>query len=239
MNKLACVYRATSNELIEKRPIRPPYFDKRKCWCSFYDSFKNKADIYVLFDGEKSEFSDYIEQFEGVNLQFLYCRSNKGSLLASYNWARQLKNEFLNFQEDDYISLPNACDVLLEGLELSKDKKLIVTVFDHADRYKEGNNDVTWGQDHILLTKSKHWRTCESTCGSIAMIRPYFNDLYDLLVKFNEEGENAAKDREFYRSILKLGFRLISCLPACSSHMVISDMSPIIDWENFSNNIYV
>lgn len=242
VKKLACIYRACGSELDKIKDIRPPFFDKLRCWKSFYDSFgKNEdIDIYVLYDGGEVEdkLNTYIRQFKDVNYSFLYCKSNKGSLLKSYESFEAIKDSCQNvfFCEDDWLFLPNASKVMLETLQHFPDH--FVMPYDCPHRYFKEYGDITYGNDYVFVLSSGYIRTSESLMCSVSMSSELFSKVKDKLIYYCNIGENSPVDREFYREMYKeRNIRVITSLPTQCTHVVYSDLSFFVKWGQFSDNI--
>ncbi|MEK6881178.1 MAG: hypothetical protein AABY22_16275, partial [Nanoarchaeota archaeon] len=91
-------------------------------------------------------------------------------------------------------------------------------------------DDITLGQEYILLGQTGYWRTAESTTNTVAISKEV------LLKTLEEKRQDGNKDRLFFvNCIKKYGLRLITCLPAKSTHVNKYFYSPLIDWEKVNN----
>lgn len=243
MKKLLIIYRAYGGELIPKefKPQRVPYFSKLKTWASFVGGgFYNHPDIdiKVVWDGPENWFSDYIKRYHNLTFIPVDYRSNKGSLNYCFDLFNQEKDNYLfgSIIEEDHWYLPGSAKVLFEGLEAFYPH--FIALADHLDRYKKNNGDIIT-TDNIYITKTKHWRTAESTVFSVSFPMKTFKVFKDKMVEYNNMGENAMHERDFFRYIISKGYRLFTPIPAMSTHMVTSDLSPCIDWEKIVNDMVV
>jgi hypothetical protein len=238
IKKLCILYRACNKELVksEFNQSRPPWFSKFKCWDSFFWSFGNRPDIdiFVLFDGKKEdELARHILLSQIKDIEFIPNIGNKESLIRCYNFLEMYNYmfDYVFFAEDDYLYRPDSDKILIEGLESFGSQGHFITLYDHLNRYLPPNitGDVTTGQDYCLLTKSSHWRTGDSTTGSVAMTKELFNKVKERLIFHN------VHDCAFYREMLGLGHRVFNCIPGRSTHVNQVYASPLIDWEYHSN----
>lgn len=241
MSKLLVLYRACGNESKreEFKPQRVPYFNKLKTWTSFINGgFYNNAnvDIKVIWDGPENLFSDYIKKFQNITFVPVNYKSNKGSLGYCFDVIEQesKKYEFGAIIEEDHYYLPNSCNILFEGLYAFFPH--FIALADHLDRYKLNNGDII-GTDGVFITKSTHWRTAESTVFSVSFPMNTFLKFKNDMVKYNNMGENAMHERDFFRYIISKSYRLFTPIPGMSTHAVTNDLSPCTDWEKFVNSI--
>lgn len=236
MNNLVCLFRACNLEVsIDsiKNISRPNWFSKQKCWLSFYNNFgqKENVNIIVIFDGKpEDELACYIKKFNIKNIVYLNNVGNKESLIYCYNLAEKLDFDYVFFAEDDYLYLPNSYEIMMEGLETFGEIGL-VTLYDHPDRYFS-NQDITKGHDYIFCCKTFHFRTAESTTGTVSMSKNIFNKVKIELINCN------IHDCLFYRNILqKYDIRLFSSIPGILTHVNKFFLSPLINWEKYNNSI--
>jgi hypothetical protein len=231
MKNLLSIYRACGNEIDPStyRSGRPKYFSKFKSWDSFYNSFSPISDVHVVWDGPQNELFEHIQKY-GVKIEIIDSKSNQGSLNQCFLVADKEKGDYENlfFSEDDHFYLPNAGSVLLEGLE--KFYQHFIATGDHPDRYRKNNGDIIQ-VDEIFVTPRSHWRIAESYVFSFGVSAVTFDVFRKALFFYNDSGAGAVRDRDFFRYIITCGYRLFTPIPACSTHMIINDLSPVIDWE--------
>ena len=239
MKKLVILYRACNLEVSTdsiKNISRPNWFSKQRCWLSFYNNFgqKENVNIIVIFDGKpEDELACYIKKFNIKDIIYLNNVGNKESLIYCYNLAEKLDFDYIFFAEDDYLYLPDSYKIMIEGLESFGKQNQFITLYDHRNRYLPPNitGDVTTGHDYCLITKSTHWRSGDSTTGSIAITKGLFNKIKERLLFHN------IHDCAFYREMLNNGYRVFNCIPGKSTHVNHIYASPLIDWEKYNNSI--
>ena len=237
-NKLLIIYRACGKEMDSNsfNQSRPDWFSKKKCWESFYMQFgwEENTDIIVVFDGSPDEeFAKYLNSFDINGIKYLNNIGNKESLIYCYELAKKSEFDYVFFAEDDYLYLPNSYNILIEGLN-SIDG--FITLYGHLNRYLDPKQtgDITFGQDYVLLSQSSFWRSEDSTTGSVAMSKEFFNLVIEDLIKFN------ISDCGFYREqLLKNNRRVFSPLPPKSTHVNKFFSSPLINWQKYNNSIEI
>lgn len=234
--KLAVIYRACPLEYGSNpvKEYRPKDFCKLINFLSIYNNHKQDPyfdiSIHVVFDGEKRQY--IFKDFSDVhNLIFTINRGNLNSYLRCINYASLLnsngiqneKYDLFYFLEDDYLHKPSWSKVLFDGYELAKrDKNTIITLYDHPDRYTR-NDDIDYVMD-IILGNNYHWRTSESTTCTYAVTSEDYSQIFDVAKYYN------INDREFFRNIILWhNFKLITPIPAPSTHLHIPYISPFFD----------
>jgi hypothetical protein len=177
----------------------------------------------MLFDGKNNIVHpriDKIVEFVGG--------SDQKSFNYAWEYARELNienNDLVYFLENDYLHVTGWQDRVLEVFS-TYDINGYVSLYDHLDKYTEMYMDLV---SQIYVTKSSHWRTVPSTCGSFIINKKILNEDYDVHVgyygdhhKFIWLGENRSR-------------LVLTPIPSLSTHCEIEWMSPIIDWSNMLN----
>lgn len=244
MKKLAVIYRGCKSELLphEFKSIRPPFFDKIKCASTLLSgryggfAFDENIDVYVVWDGEECALSSYLKTYPIKNFVHIHEKSNQKSLLKCYELIEQLPHSYFFLTEDDHCYLPGSKEALLEGLEFFGEHH-VIALTDCVHRYVRPEDDITWGNDHILLTPRSHWRTAESAFYSFGLSKKIFNEIKDDLYHYCNIGENAPVDRELFRSLYKKNIRLMNPIPGLSTHVVLGDFTPLINWESYLESV--
>ena len=260
----------TCNSELQKPPQRhgrPDFFCKYKQVTSIINHVykempKGETNLNVIFDGDDSEYLDYIQSFDFINLVRINSKNNNASLMKSYSFADSLDFEFVYFVEDDYLHRKNAGKVLLEGFHwewLMKIKnpqhvdptsytqgKLekfdLITLYDHTARY-QGSGDITFGRDRIAVSPSvaeggkdgyAHWRTMESTTCTWGCSRDTYEKIKGHVKRYG------LQDREFFRFLYTdLKLRLWASIPGFSTHVHEPFMSPLINWSEVADEISI
>lgn len=239
MNELTVIYRAYGGETIPPfKKERPVWFNKKKCWKSFYDSFGGKCKIHLVWDGDENELSEYVSKFVALNK--VNYKGNQESLSYCYDLMASVETPFCANIEDDYLWLPGSYEFLMDALKLGYDP---ITLFDHPDRYSLGTNnwytggtDITQGRDYIGVTNYGYVRTCESTTASFASSKNFILMYKEMFHHYNNIGNGAPEDRKLWRHLSQLNVRLWSSIGGLCTHVSLP-LAPHGDWEGFNNQM--
>jgi len=237
------IYRACSYEMDKSQfnNTRPEWYDKKDCFLSFYQSWTNHLkpeDIHIVFDGsDTEELAKYIQAFKiGSFLAidqkeketFLSAHKGDLALLKSYEVAEKIDFDSVYFIEDDYMHTPDAIKVLDGGLK--NFKNVLFTLYDHPDRYTR-TDDITKGQEQVLVSQDCHWRTAESTTCTFAMTKEVFDFVKNDLRMFKME------DRDLWRYLFnRHQMRLLTPMPGKSTHVNKFFMTPFFEVEDPKTN---
>lgn len=189
-------------------------------------------DIFLLYADNINEATfNLIKEYNPVKIS----EGNAGSFRRVLRDALILPdNEIVLFQEDDYLYLPSSRNCILEGLEIAD----YVSLYDHPDKYiaanKGGNpfiEDDGGEKTKVYLTKSTHWKLANSTTMTFATkVKTLREDkpVWDKYISGNHPYDFQA----FCELIQNKGRKLVTPIPAKSTHAEIASCSPLIKWEN-------
>ena len=238
MKKLSVVYRTYSVETNgQLNPQRPAWFCKKRAFRSFYNSFGEKADIHILWDGTDldSPFFQYLSSFKLAKIHQFDKLGNQASLSKTYDILEETGSPFVMTQEDDYYFLDNSYQILIEGLHQFQSQ--LVYLYDCPHRYLPEYKDVTFGKEYISSTQNSYWRTSESIMCSVAMSAELLKDIKPMLNYFCKKGQGGPNDRESYRYFLNNGIRVWTPMPTRCTHAVTTDLSLFVDWAKYNTEI--
>lgn len=231
MNKLLVLYRCCENECGElpKRNSRPHFFDKLKSFDTLVKSLKEaessldlSVELQVIHDGPTGTLYDHVNKYASYinGIDKINCRSNEGSYKECLKTANSESWDYLYMVEDDYLHLPNAIRVLLEGAH----KYRCVTGYFHMDRLTR-TDDLTRGRESLGFTRSSHWVTNESTTCTY-MVKSALKDII-----LGAANRYLLQDRTMWRALLEESIRLWVPTPGVSTHLERNLMTPFVDWE--------
>ena len=173
------------------------------------------------------------------------------------------KDDFVYLLEDDYIHKPDSKKIILEGLQIADYVTLYDHPDKYRLDTNGGNhfNHKKLQRTRLYLTESTHWRECNSstmtfackvqtlidnhkiwkkyTKGSVPRDNLAFyeisqcslKDMFSFLFRFNKRIFLILFRNQFRRGKIK---KIISALPACSTHAETKFISPVVDWKTFS-----
>lgn len=147
-----------------------PNGGKDECLLNAIESF-GRENIYVIADNCNQETVAKLKAW-GLAVE-LTSNGNTGTFKYIINEVLEKYNddEYVYLLEDDYLHLPGAKEILLEGLQIAD----YVSLYDHPDMYtlhEEGGANPFYhrggGKCQVYLTAHSHWRTTVSTTMTFA-----------------------------------------------------------------------
>lgn len=226
------LYRLSDKGFIKEKL---PHATKEHCLQNAINVFGHDQ-FYVFADNCNDDTIKMIKS-KGVNV-FQTNLGNCGSWrncaeFAIKNFSRET---FVYFLEDDYLHTKSARKGLLEGLQIAD----YVTLYDHPDKYMNGINPyVKDGAElsKVYLTETTHWKETSSTSMTFAtrvdvliedrkLWWKYTSGSYpNDFMAFKELTKNFLFKKKNKRR------KIISSLPAMSTHSEKKWLSPLIDWK--------
>lgn len=227
------IYRGNGSETgsLSHKSCRPSWFDKLKCYKTVLTMVEQMPEVFklhVLYDGAGSPLLDYINATTPKPQMLMQTKCDIfESIKHQWELADQMRSDWIYFVEDDYLHLPDAARVFVEGMG----KFNLFTLYDHLDRYTR-TDDVTQGKEWIAVTNSCHWRTAESTCMTWAVSRKLWGQ-----IRSTTRQPECLYDRPLFRALLERNIRLWSPIPGRSTHCIAPYLSPLVDWQKLSEGI--
>jgi hypothetical protein len=217
--------------------IKPKYVTKRGCFLHFLKIFK-KFDIYVIADNVSDNTYDFLKEHIDSTKIIRTSLHNAGSFIFCLEYAINHfdDNEKVYFAEDDYIYTEEAPNIIEEGLEIAP----YSTGYDHPDKYIDSNQEggnpfVKNGGEltRVILSKNRHWKVTNSCCMTFASTVKFLKQDYNIF-KIHCSTDYPY-DFNIFCDLYKKGRRLVSCIPAVSTHGETQWLSKFIDWEKEFN----
>jgi hypothetical protein len=218
--------------------IKPHYITKQGCFLHFLKIFQN-YDIYVFADNVNEETYQFLQKNIDSSKIIRTSLSNAGSFMYSLNFAINnfSDEEKIYFAEDDYVYTQEAPKIIEEGLSIAQ----YSSGYDHPDKYINRNEDggnqyvVKGGElTRVLITDSRHWKVTNSCCMTFATTVKIIKEDIEIFKKHCSTTH--PYDFEIFRDIYKKGRRLVSSIPAISTHGETRWLSKFIDWEKEIKN---
>lgn len=209
---------------------RPFWFDYEKCFTNLLRTIKNREDIelHVVMDGDID--SNFISKYKTHFItHIIKGGSDYSSFLSTYKIAKSLdteENDLYYFLENDYLHIDNWVDKVKELFSTYSNINY-VSLYDHNDKYFLPMYDNLVSK--VFTTKTHHWRTTPSTCGTYIVNKKIFLEDFD--VPFQMKG-----DHNKFLWLAKNKNRFVTTpLPGLSTHCMGGLLSPTIDWEGINN----
>jgi hypothetical protein len=199
---------------------RPEWFSFENSLNNILKTIKDRKDVkfHLMYDGKYTGSFENIIEFEGGSdfASFKYC----------WDYAKELPLEdkdLVYFCENDYLHVDGWVDKILDIYSIF-DIPGYVSLYDHRDKYILSQySDL---QSQIYVTKTSHWRTVPSTCGSFVVNKKILLEDYDVHTSFYS-------DHDKFLELGKTKNRIIlSPIPSLSTHCEVEWLSPIINWKN-------
>jgi len=225
------------------RKPKPSYvYDKKRMFMHFITVFRN-CDIYVFADNVCDDTYQFlISNYEPSKI-FRISLGNARSFMHTVDFAiRHFNpNDKIYFAEDDYIYKKNAPDIISQGLDIAH----YSSGYDHPDKYmnhSEGgpNPYIEQGGEltRVIVSNSIHWKLTNSCCMTFATRVHTIKEDYDVFNKYCSTGD--PQDFKIFCELVQNKKRkLISSIPAVSTHGETQYLSLFVDWENEFNSTII
>lgn len=198
----------------------------RMCLRSFVQAFGFAPHIHFLLDNCGEEWDKMISETVPWDVTIEHIESNQNlSYLRQLDLAKDV-DDYVLFQEDDYVYLPSAGQKLVDALKVLE----FASPYDHREFYTR-NSDFHKGPFDIKLVGEQHWRTIDFNtmtwgCHSSKLTK-YWDELH----------KHGFWDRDTWTEMGKAGAKLWSPIPGLATHMHRDFLSPGIDWEEVFNGL--
>lgn len=220
---------------------KPNYvYDKKRMFLHFINTFKNNY-IYIFADNVSEDTYQFLVNNSNPNSSSVIRTSlgNSKSFMYCLDFAIEKfsGDEKIYFAEDDYIYTKSAPQIIEEGLDIAD----YSSGYDHPDKYinhNEGgpNPFIEKGGEltRVLLSKNTHWKLTNSCCMTFATrVNTVKND-YDIFNK-NCNGDNPGDFAIFCELVKTKNRKLVSCIPAVSTHGEVQWLSKFVNWDKEFN----
>ena len=205
---------------------RPVWFSRELCFQNLLATIDNTCSLAVLFDGNPSD--HFVNNYD-VDVFRFTGGSDAASFARALHYTRRQKDEWMDtdivyFVEDDYIHRLGWPRVMAEAFAESQGD--MVSLYDHTDRYKPGS-----GACKLTYTRSCHWRTAISTTNTFALSYKTLLEDIDVHQRFAEQGIQQGHHDKFIELFRVKNRRLVTCVPAYSTHCEHEHLAPCGDWQ--------
>jgi hypothetical protein len=211
--------------------------DKKMAFLHTLSIVNDPHELYVFADNVTDELYNFINDNYNSSRVYRTHYGNAKSLIHLLDFAIENfeDSDSIYFLEDDYIHLPQALDIIDEGLNISH----YSSGYDHPDKYinySEGgpNPYISGGGEstRLLVTKSRHWKYTNSCCMTFATKLKTLKEDYTIIIN------NPADFQMFCTLRTQKQRNIVSCIPSVSTHGEIDWLAKFVDWECvFENSI--
>ena len=228
MEKVKIYYRLSDHGY---QKIKPDYIDNEKCLSNFISVF-GEDDIVIIADNVEDATYEWLS-----SLDLNVVRTKLGSGAKSFNYVLdrvvELEDDtIVYFIEDDYLHLPDARKILLEGINIGAG---YVSLYDHPDKYlnanQGGNPFVQDGGEvtKVYRSESCHWKLTNSTTMTFASKVKTLKEDLNIIKKWTNG--TYPEDFKMFLELRDSGRSLITPLPGYSTHGETQWLSPFTDWS--------
>lgn len=179
-----------------------------------------KAFADVIFNGSNPPMTIIADRCERKTVKMLeltgipYVLSdcgNAGSLRLVLQKAIELpEDELVYVVEDDYLHLPTAPQLLLEGIRHAD----YITLYDHPDKYTSNYNGGEVSK--VIRTPLSHWRFTISTCMTFATKVGTLKEDFQIWQKYISGPH--PHDHLIFTDLSKIGRKLAVPIPGAACH---------------------
>lgn len=210
-------------------PRRSKWFSYEKCYdnllTSLSDDDKDKYVINIIYDGDNID-DNWISKYPFHNMYAIDAKSDFKSFQQTCEIIKNDpnigENDLIYFLENDYLHVIGWLDKVINlfstygGLDY-------ISLYDHNDKYVYSMYDDLVSK--IFATKTHHWRTTPSTCGTFIVNKERFDEDYDILSTM--EGDH----NKWLWLNQHRGRSVMTPIPGLSTHCVEDLESPTINWN--------
>lgn len=213
--------------------------NKRLAFMHMLSTLNGSHELYVFADNVTDElYQFFIDNYDASKI-FRTRLGNYGALMYVLGFAIKNFNDDDSIYacEDDYIYLPNALDIIEEGLQISH----YSSGYDHPDKYvnkSDGgpNPYISNGGEvtRVVVTEHSHWKHTNSMCMTFAAKLKTLKEDYN-----NFASLGSSLDFQLFCTLRREKSRICACcIPAVSTHGELEWLAKFIDWEKvFENSI--
>lgn len=228
--KIHILYRHYNVQGSGNKYNRPLWFNYEKCFVNLLNTIEGKnVDLHVIMDGDFE--SNFISKYKDKYiLHTINSGSDYGSYLETYKYIKTLdikESDLIYFLENDYLHVDNWVEEITTLFETYPNGLNYVSLYDHNDKYFLPMYDDLVSK--IFTTKTRHWRTTPSTCGSYIIPKNIFIEDEDV-----NTGGPGDHDKFLYLGSTKNRF-VLTPIPGLSTHCMEGLLSPTIDWKQINN----
>jgi len=212
------------------RKYRPHWFDYEKCFVNLLNTIEGKnVELHVVMDGKVE--NNWIKKYKDKYITHeIKGEGRPGCKMLQI--AKSLLDDKTNnvdlmyFLENDYLHVDNWVEEIVTLFQTYPQGLNYVSLYDHNDKYFLSIYDNLVSK--IFTTKTRHWRTTPSTCGSFVMSKKAFEDDYDVLSTVKGDHHKFLWLNEHRNRFV------LSPIPGLSTHCMEELLSPTINWKEIN-----
>ena len=214
---------------------RPSWFNYEQCFLNLLNTIKDNKNIYlhIIMDGKIDD--NWISKYKQYYSYAEYTGGNMDAVTKFfYKYIKEFEcpeTDLIYILENDYLHVPGWDDKVFDMFN-TYDNLSYISLYDHNDKYfLPMYEDLV---SKIITTKTSHWRTTPSTCGS------YITSKKTLLEDYDDQTGVTIPIGDHHKWLYlneHKGRFILTPIPGLSTHCMQSLLSPTIDWEIINNKI--
>lgn len=220
--------------------VKLEYVNNENCLKNFCKVFsKHRKDIKIIADNVSDKTHEMVSKYvDKDNISKVSVGHGAGTFNLALTEALTYEdNQIVYFVENDYLHRPGSDKILLEGFSIGSD---YVALYDHLDKYIDGANPFVEGGGEVtrvMLSKSCHWKLTNSTTMTFAAKVKTLREDESVLREFTNG--SYPRDFDMFLKLRDNGRSLVTPIPGYSTHGETRWLSPLINWNDISNNTYL
>lgn len=197
------------------------------CMRSFINAFQGEDILlYLLIDNATNEYYDFMADEIPFSTEIEYSQVGiNQTMLRSYELAVESDEDYVLFQECDYLYRPMVGKMLIQAMQ----ELPIVSPYDHPNFYKDRSLHSNTCQ--IELVGNTHWRSTERNTMTWGTSVDVVRENYDILC------EHGYLDGQVWYDLKDEGYTLYVPLPSLATHMAKDWLAPSYNWEALSKTL--
>lgn len=198
------------------------------CMRSFINAFQGEDILlYLLIDNATNEYYDFMADEIPFSTEIEYSQVGiNQTMLRSYELAIESDEDYVLFQECDYLYRPMVGGKLIKAI---KELKGMVSPYDHPNFYKDpALHSKTCD---ISLIGDTHFRSTERNTMTWGCSTDLVRENYDLLC------EHGYLDGDVWYDLKRVGYTLYVPIPSFATHMAKDWLAPSYNWEALSKTL--
>lgn len=218
---------------------KPKWVNNESCLRNVWVMLIN-SDFVILMDNVSQKTEKMVMDITNGTAE--YHSVSLGSSAQTFNWALDYAlnlddDEIVYLLENDYIHTETAESIIIGGLEMGFD---YVTGYDHPDKYINGNKggnplcSDNSEETRLYCGEYSHYKLTNSTTMTFASKVSTLKRDEAILRKWTVGTH--PHNFEMFMELHERGRKLVSSVPAVSTHGETQFLSPIVDWETLSWN---
>ena len=213
---------------------KPPYINNQNCLRNAVKCFPIENCKWVIIaDNCSNETMQMIKKYVPEHsIHAVSVGHGAGTFRLAYQMALELDDSTpVYFLENDYLHKSGSYEALLDGLSQPYS---YVTLYDHPDKYDSKHFAVKNGGEktRVLIGKYSHWKITHSTTMTFASTVKTLKQDWAIFDRWTRTKH--PYDCQIFVELASKKHKLISSLPAFSTHGETAFLAPLVEWDKIA-----